>query len=1176
MIIEQEPKSLLSDYLLGRLDETEEETVKLRLRSDVDYAEELDIVTDELIDEYATGRVARYEVDQVERFISELPERGKKLRFALALKKRARARRDQQRRTRNLLRVYLPIAASLLIGSSLVAWRAFFSASDVEKGLVALRTAYGDQRPVDARITGFHYAPILRGENRVDSVQRDLASALLTAAATQHPDAQSKQALGQYYITQRRFEEAVTQLEESLKFDEKNAKAHSDLGVALLELGKQKPGDGKGLEYSVRSHEHLKKAIELDDSLLEAHYNLALVLEQMGLPPAAADAWRKYLEKDSTSQWANEAREHLRVLEQRRASARQNSSLPLDDFLDAYRTRDDAKAWRILSQNREVVARKFIPIVLVDAYLDHAMARRTSEAESMLHALGYAGELESQKAGDQYTTSLARFYRLHSQAHLATLAKANDLAAEGYELCRQTGYSDAIKRFEEAQRIFISVGNEAESGFVAYWLAWSSFYDKREGADRSYAEEVIRYCRERNYKWLLAQALGLLSNIKTGSHEQSAVLDLNRQALLLSEEVNDTYGMQKYLASLAGKYSTVYNFTESLNLLARCFRLADDFWPGDRQAWRNYDTATQVFNRMGHYSASAAYGEEALRLVHNGIKDPYVVYLSHVHLGMAYGRLNNHVDGIRHAESGMAIGQSIPGNTGKEITAYSAFQLGELHRQRGAPEEAIRHYKEAMDLYDQLSFKAFKFVAHRGLFLTYLAEGNDSEAERELQVVLEIFDTYREEIKEEDNRNYFFDVAQEVYDAAIDFAHSRIKNDEAAFQHSENSRARSLLATLLSDSSSGGAGGNPKAYSVAEIRQRVPQEVQIVQYAVLGDKLLVWVIWRDGFWLSEKLISRQALNDQVHKFLNLVTRPSSNQEDLRRASITLYDTLITPVKQKLVTGKTLCIVPDKILNHLPFVALVSPDSGRYLIQDHALFFSPSSSVFIVNTQVANDKPAAANEKLLSVGDPSFDRRAFPSLSDLPSAATEAETIARFYNPPVPTVLTGKQARKGAVITGMESSDVLHLASHYVVDEHSPMRSQLLLALAARVDRTDSTDGSLFASDIYNMKLVRPRVAILSACSTGVERYYNGEGMIGMARTFLAAGVPVVVASQWPVDSAPTSGLMIKLHEYRRRRGLSTIEALRAVQLENLNNSSQSLRHPFYWAPFVTIGGYAGF
>jgi CHAT domain-containing protein len=139
-----------------------------------------------------------------------------------------------------------------------------------------------------------------------------------------------------------------------------------------------------------------------------------------------------------------------------------------------------------------------------------------------------------------------------------------------------------------------------------------------------------------------------------------------------------------------------------------------------------------------------------------------------------------------------------------------------------------------------------------------------------------------------------------------------------------------------------------------------------------------------------------------------------------------------------------------------------------------------------------------------------------------------------------------------------------------------MNSQLLLAKpSTRADSFTSADGSLLAGDIYDMKLERPRLAVLSACSTGIEHYYNGEGMIGMARTFLAAGVPLVVASQWPVDTIPTSELMVKFHG-QRRRGLSTAAALRAAQLEIIEHASQQYRHPYYWAPFVTIGGYASY
>jgi CHAT domain-containing protein len=486
--------------------------------------------------------------------------------------------------------------------------------------------------------------------------------------------------------------------------------------------------------------------------------------------------------------------------------------------------------------------------------------------------------------------------------------------------------------------------------------------------------------------------------------------------------------------------------------------------------------------------------------------------------------------------------------------------------------EAARYYDQAIGLYDQMSFQPFSVVAHRGRLLTYLAQRDDEAAERELRVVLDLFEEHRVKIKEENNRTYFFEVAQEIYDAAIDFSHTRLNGDEVAFQYSEDSRARSLLAMMQ------GAGAPPveKPYGSREIRDRMPEQVEILQYGVLNDKLLIWIISKSHFSLTVNDVTRDDLSKQVRDYLGFVTRPSSDVEDVRRASTALYESLIGPVHDKLVTGKTLCIVPDKILNHLPFAALTSPASRRYLIQDYAIIFSPSSNVFVLNTDLAKKKQMSAGEKLLSVGNPSFDRHAFASLPDLPLAASEARAVANLYDSPSPLVLTDRDARKGVVIQAMKDSDVLHLASHYVVNERWPMRSQLLLAQPApQADSTASSDGSLLALDIYNMKLEKPRLAVLSACRTGVEGYYDGEGMIGMARTFLAAHVPLVIASQWPVDTASTNRLMVRFHEHRRR-GQQTIEALRVAQVEIINDSSLPYRHPFYWAPFVTIGGYATF
>ena len=107
-----------------------------------------------------------------------------------------------------------------------------------------------------------------------------------------------------------------------------------------------------------------------------------------------------------------------------------------------------------------------------------------------------------------------------------------------------------------------------------------------------------------------------------------------------------------------------------------------------------------------------------------------------------------------------------------------------------------------------------------------------------------------------------------------------------------------------------------------------------------------------------------------------------------------------------------------------------------------------------------------------------------------------------------------------------------------------------------------------------MTLRRTRLVVLSACGTGVERYYRGEGAIGIARPFIKSGAPLVIASLWRVESEQTAQLMIAFHKHRKTGGLSTAQALRQAQLDMLNSPEPELRNPYAWAAFVPIGGFA--
>src|SRR4030095_9088869 len=72
------------------------------------------------------------------------------------------------------------------------------------------------------------------------------------------------------------------------------------------------------------------------------------------------------------------------------------------------------------------------------------------------------------------------------------------------------------------------------------------------------------------------------------------------------------------------------------------------------------------------------------------------------------------------------------------------------------------------------------------------------------------------------------------------------------------------------------------------------------------------------------------------------------------------------------------------------------------------------------------------------------------------------------------------------------------------------------------------DGLLEAREIINMDL-HAKLAVLSACQTARGWVGAGEGVIEMSWALFGAGVPTTVASQWNVDSASTTSLMIDFH-----------------------------------------------
>jgi CHAT domain-containing protein len=156
---------------------------------------------------------------------------------------------------------------------------------------------------------------------------------------------------------------------------------------------------------------------------------------------------------------------------------------------------------------------------------------------------------------------------------------------------------------------------------------------------------------------------------------------------------------------------------------------------------------------------------------------------------------------------------------------------------------------------------------------------------------------------------------------------------------------------------------------------------------------------------------------------------------------------------------------------------------------------------------------------------------------------ECRRISSLY--PRSLVLSGDRATKNAFEQLAPSYDVVHFAGHAVSNANRPEFSMLVLT----PDKKARDSGYLYSHELPSLHW-RTRIVVLSACSTAAGRQSASEGHLGLARSFVAAGVPSVVASLWEVDDVVASTLMVLFHT-RLRAGESASSALRGAQLDSL-------------------------
>lgn len=369
--------------------------------------------------------------------------------------------------------------------------------------------------------------------------------------------------------------------------------------------------------------------------------------------------------------------------------------------------------------------------------------------------------------------------------------------------------------------------------------------------------------------------------------------------------------------------------------------------------------------------------------------------------------------------------------------------------------------------------------------------------------------------------------------------------------------------------------------TLPEVQSQLDDGELLLSYHVSRLGLVRWSVSRDDYSVH-RVVSTELLDQDVDRvFRSLRRRAPLPDASIDRLSNTLLGRLgeLDKVSRLLVSA-------DGLLHYLPFSILVDPASTdrEVIVAKRTIVGVPSArwlSEILAPAQAGN-RIAVLADPIFGRDDPRVIRRALPQSIDLPALGglarskqfarlpgtrAEAEKIRDASGNRELLLATGASASRDLVISGrLADYDVLHFATHGVLDDAEPAMSGLMLS--AWTPDGKPLSPFLRTQDIVALDL-SAQLVVLSGCETGAGRRSRGEGVDSMARAFLQSGVDAVISTLWAIPDRAASEFMGDLYNRYLGDGLNPDEALRIAQDRMRRHERWS--HPYYWAAFQYQG-----
>jgi CHAT domain-containing protein len=1014
----------------------------------------------------------------------------------------------------------------------------------IQTALLAFDDALGQLRPIAPRVAeGFGYKPLAftrSGETSEASLElRESALAVEKAATAAGRKAEAQRALATMHLYLGRSDRAIEILER-LAQNSRDAAVFTDLSAAYLT--RHEPGD------SAHALDIAEQAVRAAPDRAEAWFNVALAAEALGLSTRAREAWSRYLALDPSSGWSREATQHLQQL---KPSARLKQwELTKPQFEQALAAGDRTRTASIVSSFADET-RVYFDRELLPAWADAHVGRRAT-ASTLLARATLAAQAQTDATGDRMQLDVVDAIHRAADARspeLADMAIGVQELRRGTEIYEDVRWTEAAPRFAEALKR-LTAANQPLAAWAAFYSTLDDYYQSRLTEASLKLEALRRQADARRYAFLEARCLWMLGLVHSSLAEIATSTDEYVAAIESFERLTQLESVSAVSALAATNFDYLGDLSAGWSYRQRALVLSNELG--------NYRSRHTILRSAVRAALEQALNQAALQFENAALENAEhwgaagaiaEAYVGRAAIHAEIGESALAREDLRGAREWLS---KVPDLLVRQRMSMELPAVEAAVALRDKPSEAIESLSRALGAFEWSGNRKALLYRERGR--AHLAVSQVDLAEADYQSSIHLLEQQRAPLSDR-LRISFFDRTSDVYGDMIGLqTHERHKTD-AALEYAERGRARALLDAVE-------GGGTPLVRNPLDLRLLLPARTAVLYFAVLDGVVLSWLIAPQRVVFVERRISRSELSSLIVSFRQAIGQ-TATFEDARTQSAWLYDLLISPHEASLPSQTTLIIVPDGSLHELPFAALFNPRTRRFLVQDHAIAVAPSATMLERMSTQLTRRAAGPATRALVIGNPESRQSKGQPLPSLPDAQAEARAIATMYDHV--DLVTGSMATKHQLLTAAVDADVVHFAGHAIANPQHPLLSRLLLTPVAGDD-----DGNLFAYELESANLPRTRLVVLAACSTARGPIRRGEGVVSLARSFLATGIPSVVASLWDIDDRRSRELFETFY-MALQQGKGPVDALRDAQLKLLTADPRAIAT---WASVVIVSGTA--